>query len=312
MASRLLDPSQLSLSTWVLLALFRHGCMTCRHLALVLRSHPDAVRRCLSRLGKQGFARGVQIGSHPKIALWIATVLGGMAASKLSGIEADKRLLQRAERLASHIGAHELGTAELLAAFVRASDPPRCGLIDWQAPWLAARPFRKEEVPGSRLARYELFPDASGACVAGGGEVRFFVETDTGTEDMGRLAEKAVRYIRALRARRREAPWAVLVTCPTARRAANAAEAIGSAFEPEDGDVARFLVAARPELAERGPFAPGAWEDAQTGDRVSLEELALWPLRRKYAVEEGDFVGFPLRAAAARDAAGRFAPGGGR
>ncbi len=312
MASRLLDPFQLSLSTWVLLVLFQYGCMACRHLALVLRSHPDAVRRSLSRLEKQGFTKGVQIGSHPKVALWIATVLGGMAASKLLGIEADRRLLQRAERLASHIGAHELGTAELLAAFVRASHPPRSGLVEWQAPWLAARLFRREDPAGSRLARYELFPDASGACVAGGGELRFFVETDTGTEDMGRLAEKAVRYVRALRARRREAPWVVLIACPTARRAANVAEAVGAVLEPGDEDVARFLVAARPALAEAGPFAPGAWEDAQTGDRVPLEEMALWPLEREYSVEEGDFVGFPPRAAVARDAAGRFARGGNR
>ncbi|MEW5933641.1 MAG: replication-relaxation family protein [Bacillota bacterium] len=303
--------SQLPLSTWILLALFRHGCMTRSHLSLVLRSHPDAVRRSLSKLEKQGFAKGLRIGSHSRVALWIATVLGGMAASRLSGIEADRRLLQRAERLASHIGAHELGTAELLAAFVRVSEPPRRGLTEWKAPWLAARPFRKE-IPGSRLARYELLPDAAGECLLEGGVARFFVETDTGTEDLGQVAEKAERYVRALRARRREAPWAVLIACPTPRRAANVAEAAGSVLEPGDEDVARFLVGAQPELAGRSPFAPGVWEDAQTGDRASLEELILWPREREYSLEDGDFVGFPPRPAVARDAAGRFARGGGR
>lgn len=311
MASQSLALSQLPLSTWALLALFRHGCMTRSHLALVLRSHPDAVRRSLSRLEKQGFAKGVRVGAHPMLTLWTPTVLGSMAASKLLGIEADKRLLGRAEKLAGHIAAHELETAELLASFVRASDPPRRGLVDWQAPWLAARPFRKE-IPGAHLARYELMPDAAGECLVAGGAVRFFVETDAGTEDLGQVAEKAGRYVRALRARRREAPWAVLVMCPTPRRAANVAEAVGAELEPGDEDVARFLVAAKPALAERGPFAPGVWEDAQTGDRVSLEELALWSLEREHFIEEGDFVGFPPRVRLPRDATGRFAPGGGR
>ncbi|MEW6638793.1 MAG: replication-relaxation family protein [Actinomycetota bacterium] len=307
MASQLLTRPQLALSTWALLALFRHGCMTRHHLALVVRSHPDAVRRSLSRLEKQGFAKGVGVGSHPTVSLWIATIPGGMAASKLLGVEADRRLLQRAERLASQIGAHELGTAELLVLFVRASEPPRRGLIEWQAPWLAARPFRKE-VPGSHLVRFELSPDAAGECLLAGGVVRFFVETDTGTEDLGQVAEKGTRYIRALRARRREAPWAVLVACPTVRRAANVAEAVGSALEPGDEDVAQFLVAAKPVLAERGPFASGVWEDAQTGERVRLEDLAGWPRERDYSLEEGDFVGFPPRDRVARDESGRFAP----
>lgn len=89
------------------------------------------------------------------------------------------------------------------------------------------------------------------------------------------------------------------------------AEAMGAVLAVGDEDVARFLVASRSDLAKVGPLA-SVWEDAQTGERVRLEDLPLWPLEREYSVEDGDFVGFPPRPAVARDAAGRFARGGGR
>jgi hypothetical protein len=279
--------------------------MTPGHLSVILKAHPDSVRAALRALRRQGLVSSARLWKT--LALWFVTPSGALAAAELCGADYDPKLLRRVARLGAKLSRHESATADLLVSFVRWSDPPRRGLTDWQAPWLAARPFRKEEAPGSRLARHEVRPDASGACVAGGGEARFFVETDMGTEDLGRLAEKAVRYVRALRGKRREAPWAVLVACPTPRRAANVAEAVGAALEPGDEDVARFLVTARPTLAERGPFAP-VWEDAQTGDRVGLEDLPLWPLERELFVEDGDFVGFPPRWSAPRDAAGRFLP----
>lgn len=299
-------PAQFPLSTWTLLALFRHGSMTRHHLSVVLRSHPDALRRTLHGLRGQGFAKRARAGNYAAPTLWTVTVAGGMAASKLLGMEHDRKLLQRAERLASQIAAHEFETAELLAALVRAASPPRHGLVDWQAPWLCAYPFRVE-VPGSHMVRYELMPDAAGEYAFPGGAVRFFVETDTGSQDLERVAEKAERYARALRKRRRSAAYAVLFTCASPRRAANVAEALGAVLEPGDEEVVQLLAAARPVLAERGPLAAGVWEDAQTGDRLCLEDVAGWPRERDYSLEEGDFVGFPPRGRVARDRSGRFA-----
>lgn len=276
------------------------------HLSVILKAHPDSVRAALRALRRQGLVSSARL--HKTLALWFVTPSGALAAAELCGADYDPKLLRRVARLGAKLSRHEAATADLLVSFVRWSDPPRRGLVNWQAPWLAARQFRTEARPGSRLMRHEVRPDAAGECVLPGGAVRFFVETDTGTEDLGRLAEKAARYVRALRGKRRAAPWAVLIACPTARRAANVAEAVGAELELGDEDVARFLVAARPELAERegGPFAAGVWEDAQTGDRVGLEELALWPLAREYAQE--DFVGFPPRVRLPRDEAGRFLP----
>lgn len=307
-------PRLLPLSRLALLALFRHGCMTREQLAVVLRCHPNSLWRVLSKLRRDRFVKSVPVGRCPMSLLWVPTVLGSTAALKLigdAGTEPDKRLLQRTEGVASQIAEHEYETAQTLVALVRGSAPPMHGVVDWQASWLAARVFCTEilGVRGvARVARYEVLPDASGAYAFRSGIVRFFVETDVGTEDLGRVADKARRYVRALLRRRRAAPWAILVTCPSPRRVANVAEAMGAVLDVGDEDVARFLVASRSDLAKAGPLAP-VWEDAQTGERVRLEDLPLWPLEREYSVEDGDFVGFPPRAAVARDAAGRFARG---
>ena len=199
---------------------------------------------------------------------------------------------------------HGLATHDVLAAFLRASDPGRgYGLAAW-AP----------ERPLIRLARGLLRPDALAVVRAGDASIVLAIERDLGTERGPVLAAKLERYRRVYDASPARAPLHVGFVVDSARRAASVRARLrgGEGGGAPGGSAVFAWVVAEPALAA-DPY--GAVWLAPGGDEARVVDLAPhwagdpWPWRRPgdladpaalEALDDRVYMAIPMLAGPAR------------
>jgi hypothetical protein len=268
----------------LLLWLVQADVVTAELAALLAYGHRRIAQRRLARLTEYGLLAGFWAANRQRPRGRYAYALTKIARSEL------ERLVWPAGRPTLPQGVvetvspviHQLATHDLLAAFLRASDP---GAGIGLCAWLSERPL-------VRLTHWgTLRPDAIALLAVGERTILVCLERDLGTERGSTLSDKVHRYRQVFDGRRSSGPLHVGLVVEGLRRAASVRRSLR---EQDEGDVVRVWVVTEPELRS-APYA-AIWV-SPTIEPCSTVELAPyrtgepWPILRPGCLAEPDTLG---------------------
>jgi hypothetical protein len=252
----------------------QHGTLTTGQITAICFGAYSTADRRLRRLFRLGlldrFRRynphtGNVTGWH-----WTIGVLGARLIALSAGRPAPARaaVIHRRDRLiASPRLEHLLGVNQLFVDLrAHSRTHPGAQLTRWWSERRTAETFG-----------HRIHPDGHGVWRADGHTVGFFLEHDTGTETLHRLADKLPAYTRLAEAG--GPAWPVLFWLPSATRAAHLCDALAAApAVPFAIAVAARTPAQRAGLIDVGPDPAGPiWRLAGHTDALSLDQLPCRP-----------------------------------
>lgn len=271
------------------------GPATTTHLALSLGTDRHQIRRWLHHYTTQHLVTQTPWQGRP---VWALTLPALTALVQQAGYPPDVARWLRLSGYSLATRSHDLGVLDALMQWIRHSDPPHHGVLDWQGPGWSALPYaqwRGSEESG-KIHRVQLAPDATleyGWQDPTPRRIRALVEYDTGTERPPALERKASRYLWA----QHPSDMAVLIITTGGIRRLQHVMAIFRSWVPEQypllGTLQDYWPTASPHQA---------WWDA-AGRRQGFMDIA-----QPQPLSTPSWWGVTA-SCLPRDGQGRFAPG---